>query len=148
MAQHEWDPLAELTKVQERMNRLFESALAKTEFDAQGGIDSWIPVADVYETRADLVLSLELPGIAQDAIELRVDGNDLVIEGERRMQRTPDRNEQFHRVERSYGRFIRRFPLPSDVDRSSVQARFRDGVLRVTLKRSDHGLDPIRVAIR
>jgi len=148
VTQHEWDPLAELTKVQERMNRLFESALAKTDFDAEGGIDSWVPVADVYEIPGSLVLSLELPGIPQSAIDLRVDGNDLVVEGERRMQRAAERGEQFHRVERSYGKFIRRFALPPDVDRASVQANLRDGVLRISLARHETGREPIHVAIR
>lgn len=149
MAQAEWDPLKELTKVQARMNRLFESALARTDFDAEGGIGAWAPTADVYETGSALVLELELPGLTLDDIELRMDGDELVVEGERRMDREGSGGEQYHRVERSYGKFARRFPIPSIIERGSVQARYRNGVLTVTLaKKADAPAGPIKVTIR
>jgi HSP20 family protein len=133
--------------VQKRMNQLFESALARTEFETQEGLDSWSPVCDAYQTRDALVLCLELPGLEQEQIELRLDGDELVVEGERQMSRH-EASEQFHRVERAYGRFARRFRLPSGVDRDAVQASYRDGVLRVTLPRHD-GEPPgsVRVSI-
>src|SRR6185436_2347480 len=112
MAKAEWDPLKELVGVQERMNKLFESALAKTNFDADGGVGAWAPVTDVYETPDQFVLCLELPGLDQKDIDLRMDGDELVVQGERRMEREQP-GEQFHRVERSYGKFVRRFPIPS-----------------------------------
>ena len=148
MAQTEWDPLKDLAAIQGRMNKLFESALARTHMDADGGPGAWTPVADVYETADRMVLSLELPGLVQNEIDLRVDGADLVVQGERRMERDQP-GEVFHRVERSYGKFVRRFPLASDVDRQSAEAVYRDGVLKITLlKRADGGKKPIRVAIR
>ena len=74
------------------------------------GIGSWLPEADVYETSSALVLNLELPGLRQEAIDVRVDRDELVVEGERHMERDQGA-EQFHRVERSYGKFSRRFRL-------------------------------------
>jgi HSP20 family protein len=149
MAQADWDPLKELTKVQARMNRLFESALARTDFDAEGGIGAWSPIADVYETGSSLVLELELPGLTLEDIDLRMDGDELVVEGERRMDREGSGGEQFHRVERSYGKFARRFPIPSTIERGSVEARYRNGVLTVTLaKKADAPEGPIKVTIR
>ena len=131
MAQGEWDPLKELASVQRHMNKLFETALGRTNFDTQEGVGSWSPAADVYETPETLVLHLELPGLKQEAIDLRVDGDELVVEGDRRMEHQPA--EQFHRVERSYGKFSRRFRLPSTVNREQVEARYRNGVLTVVL---------------
>ena len=141
------DPLKDLMNVQKRMNQLFESALARTEFETQEGVDSWTPISDAYQSTDALVLCLELPGLQQDQIDLRLDGDELVVEGERLMDR--DRSEHFHRVERSYGKFCRRFHLPSTVDREAVQATYRHGLLRITLPRKDNvGPKTVRVAIR
>jgi len=134
--------------VQKRMNQLFESALTRSEIEAQDGLGVWAPVCDVYETAAGaLVFSLELPGIAREAIDVRIDGDELVIEGRRNMDREHE-GEHFHRVERSYGRFLRRFPIPSNVDRAAVDATFREGVLSVMLPtREGADTGPIRVSV-
>lgn len=148
MARNEWDPLKELETVQRRMNQLFESALDRTNFDAEGGFGGWVPAADLYETPDEVVAHVELPGIASGDVSLRLDGDALVVEGERRMERaTP--GEQYHRVERSYGRFQRRLAIPTGVDRDSAQASFRDGVLVVTLRKAaDDRSRAIRLEIR
>jgi HSP20 family protein len=148
MAQTEWDPLKDLVGIQERMNKLFESALARTNFDTEGGIGAWTPVADVYEDTEKLVFCLELPGLAQSDIDVRLEDDELVVRGERQMDRGAP-GEQFHRVERSYGKFVRRFRLRSRIDPASVAASYHDGVLVVTLaKKDDGGKSPIRVVIR
>ena len=142
-----YDPMTELRSMQRRMNDLFESALARTNFDATEGLDAWTPVADVYETEGSLVVSLEIPGVVREGIDVRIDGDELVVGGERSMDR--DRGgEHFHRVERSFGSFERRFRLPSHVDRDSVSAVFRDGVLQVVLEvRADSAPAPRNIAI-
>jgi len=148
MAQTEWDPLKDLVGIQERMNKLFESALARTNFDAEGGVGAWTPVADVYEGDDSVVFCLELPGLAQADIDVRLEDDELVVRGERHMDRGAP-GEQFHRVERSYGKFVRRFRLRSHIDRASVTGVYQDGVLVITLaKKEDAGKKPIRVAIR
>ena len=147
-AQGNWDPLKELTSVQRRMNKLFETALGVSDFDAGDELDSWTPICDVYETSDALVVTLELPGLEQEQIDVRVDGDDLLVSGEREIEREQP-GEQFHRVERPYGKFLRRFHLPSTVDREAVEATFKDGALRITLpNRPDKQPRPIRVAIR
>jgi HSP20 family protein len=147
MPHAEWDPMKELAVVRERMNRMFEAALQRTNFDADGGVGGWAPLADVVETPDSLLLSLEIPGVEQDDIDLRIENDEILIQGERKVGRD-GAGEQFHRVERSYGRFARRFALPSYVDRGSVVASYRDGVLTITLrKREGEGDRPIRVAI-
>jgi len=143
----QWDPLTELLSVQKRMNELFESAMARTNFDTSEGFDAWTPVCDVYEAEGGLVLDLELPGMVQSEIDLRLDGDELVVEGERKMER--DQAGEHHRVECSYGRFSRRFRLPSTVDRDSVRATYNNGLLRVDLpQKGDGAVESIQLSIR
>ncbi len=132
----EWDPMTDLLSVQKQMNRLFESALGKVGFDADAGFGAWSPVADIYDEPGRRVFCLELPGLSLDDIGVRIDADELIVEGDRRMVRD-DPGEQFQRVERSYGKFMRKFRLPSNVDRGSVRARYRDGILTVSLQRND-----------
>ena len=125
----EWDPFQELLTVQKRMNQLFESALARTNFETAGGVDAWAPVVDVYELPRGLAVDVELPGLAPDDIEVVLDHGELVIRGQRQME--ADQGPRYHRVERSYGRFHRRIPLPVGVDSARVEASYRQGVLHV-----------------
>jgi len=143
----DWNPLKELLTVQRRMNDLFESALARTNFEAGDSIDAWTPVADVMELDDALVLDLELPGMTQEQIELKIEGDELIVSGERSMDRDQI-GEQYHRIERAYGNFSRRFRLPSTVERGGVNASYKDGLLRILLpnKREEQSL-PIHVDI-
>jgi HSP20 family protein len=145
--QGRWDPWKELLAVQKRMNQLFDGALVGTEFDTPDAPDTWTPTSDVYETPTALVICLELPGLAQSSFDVRLDGDELVVAGEREREKR-GRGEQFHRVERSYGKFARRFRLPSTAERSAVEASYRDGVLRVVVaKRESEKTGPVRVAV-
>ena len=142
------DPLQELAGVQHRMNRLFESALARTDFEAEGGFGAWSPVSDVVETGDALHFWLELPGLDQRDLDVRIEGDELLVAGALPPDRE-QRGEQYHRVERSSGRFARRFALPQDVDRGSIDAKYRGGVLRIAVaKRSQERAGPIRVPVR
>jgi len=142
-----WDPLKDLVQVQDRMNRMFESALARTDFDTVAGFDGWTPVADVSERDDRLLLCLELPGFDQAEIQLRVDGDALVVEGERKMDADGNRG-QFHRVERAYGKFSRRFPLPSRYDRERISANYRNGLLEIELPaKAGSGPESFRIDI-
>jgi HSP20 family protein len=140
--------MRELLAVQDRMNRLFETAMTRTNFSVDGGPGAWTPVADAWETREGFFFSLEIPGVAMDQIVVRVDGDSLLVEGERRMERERP-GEQFHRVEGSYGKFARRFELPSGADRSAAAATYADGVLTVRFPRSaDGSRGSIRLEVR
>jgi HSP20 family protein len=142
------DPLEELAGVQDRMNRLFESAMARTDFGAEGGFGAWSPISDLVETEGALLLWLEVPGLDQQDLDVRIEGDDLLVAGELKPDRVVS-GEQCHRIERSSGRFARRFPLPQDVDRGSIDAQYRGGVLRIRVaKRSHERAGPIRVPVR
>jgi HSP20 family protein len=123
------DPLQDLLSLQERMNRLFEESL-KGRLQPALGAESWVPLADVYETADAFVVLIELPGLSQDDIEIQVDGEELTIRGERQMGASA-RPESFHRMERSYGLFSRSFRLTEDADPSRLTAQFKDGLLRL-----------------
>ena len=122
------------------MNRLFEHSIVRGQLAHPAlASGSWTPLADVYETADTFVVQVEVPGIAEEDIEVHVDGDTVVVRGQRQpVSRT--RPDSFHRMERSYGSFSRSFQLTQDVDPDRVTARFKDGLLRVELpKLHAHG---------
>jgi HSP20 family protein len=128
-----WDPLRDILHLQERMNRLFEESLARGRVEGLAlGTAGWAPLADVLESGDGFVVVMELPGVAQDDVEVQVDGDELIVRGERRLPGTL-RPESFHRMERSYGPFARSVRLTAEVDPARVTAQFRDGLLRLDL---------------
>ena len=133
MTNRGWDPLRDLLSLQERMNRLFEDSLASVRHPATlSSSPGWTPLADVYETAEGFVVQLEVPGIAEDDIEVHVDGDTVVVRGQRQPA-SRSRPDSFHRMERTYGAFSRSFQFSEDVDPDRVTARFKDGLLRVDL---------------
>jgi HSP20 family protein len=131
-----WDPLRDILHLQERMNRLFEESVSRGLLEglAVGSAD-WTPLCDVLETPEAFVVVMELPGVEQDDVEVQVDGSELVIRGERRLP-GPARPESYQRMERSYGAFSRRVQLTDEVDPARVTAQFRDGLLRLELRKA------------
>ena len=133
MALLRWDPFREMASLQERMNRIFSdfrvrSPLGEEEIN-QG---AWAPPVDIYETAESIVLEAELPGITKDGIVVEVKDNTLTLKGDKKFEREV-KEENYHRVERSYGAFQRVFTLPSTVQQDRVKAKFKDGILEITL---------------
>src|SRR5436305_9380469 len=119
--------LEELTRIQDRINSLFEQALVTSEFE--GGLPgTWSPAVDVLETEGAYLLFAELPGVRRDDIQLQVRDRRLELSGRRQ---TLGENRNFLRMERSYGPFRRTFDLGSPVDVEAIVAAFDQGVLRV-----------------
>jgi HSP20 family protein len=137
MALIRWDPLREFPNLQNRMNRFYSDmrtrpAWAEEEM-TQG---SWIPPLDIYETGDAIVLKAELPGITKEDIQLEVKDNTLTLRGEKKFEKDV-KEESYYRVERSYGMFQRSFTLPSTVQQDKVKAKFRDGVLEISLPKAE-----------
>lgn len=150
MALVRWDPLKDLISLQERMNRLFDEALTRTtkgdEETLSRGI--WSPAVDIYETEDDIVLKAELPGISKDDVTVEVKDNILVLKGERKFEKDV-KEENYHRMERAYGAFQRSFTLPNIVEKDKVKARYKDGVLEITLpKASESKPKQIKVEVQ
>jgi HSP20 family protein len=118
-----WDPLRDLLTLQERIDRL-----------ADAGSPGWTPPVDLYETQDRFVLTAELPGLARDDIDIQVTDGTITIQGRR--QSGPVPCEQYHRVERGHGSFVRRFSLATPIDIDQVTADLRDGVLTVSVPKA------------
>ena len=127
-----WDPYRDLATLQNRVNRLFQEsppAAAKTSLDHSG---AFVPPVDVYEDEQGLRLKLEVPGIDEKDLDVRVENNVLSIRGERKFEKE-EKEENFHRIERRYGSFSRTFTLPTTVDTEKVSADYKNGVLTLQL---------------
>jgi len=126
-----WDSLRHLAAQQERMNRMLEGFNSGPQEDLARG--SWVPAVDIYSNgQHELVLKAELPDMKQEEIELTVEDNTLTLRGERKFD-VEVTQEQFHRIERSYGPFARTFALPPTVDPGKVSAEYKAGGLTVRL---------------
>jgi HSP20 family protein len=133
MAIVRFDPFRELTTMQDRINRIFGDVYHRNVDDDLMTRGDWMPPVDIYQNgNQELVIKAELPGLKKEDIDVRVENNTLTLRGERKREETV-KNEQFHRVERSYGAFSRSFSLPSTIDTEKVNADFKDGVLSITL---------------
>jgi HSP20 family protein len=93
-----------------------------------------VPAVDIYEDPEKLTLKLEIPGIQEKDIDVRVEGNTLTVRGERKFE-AEEKEENFHRIERSYGSFYRAFTLPATVETDKIQANYNAGVLKLELKK-------------
>jgi HSP20 family protein len=124
-----WEPLRELEAMQNEMRRVFGQITGLGTAGGEGEGGTWLPPLDVSETESDLTLSLDLPGVPRESIEIEVDEGTLTITGTR--ERRAREGERFYRVERRFGTFSRSVPLPPGIDDTQIRADFRDGVLDV-----------------
>ncbi|HYS26766.1 MAG TPA: Hsp20/alpha crystallin family protein [Vicinamibacterales bacterium] len=125
------DPFRELSAMQDRVARLFGDAYLRDEDTGFRG--SWAPAVDIFETEThDLVLKAELPGMTREDIEVIVENSTLVLKGNKTFDAAV-KEENYRRVERTYGTFHRSFTLPNTVDASKVTADYKNGVLTVKL---------------
>ena len=147
MALIRWDPFRDLLSLQDRMNRLFEESMTRNKvFEEALTTGVWSPVVDIYETDKSVILKAELPGMTKDDIVIEINENNLVLKGERKFQKDI-REENYHRIERSYGTFSRSFTLPDTVDRNKVSASFKDGILEITIPKIE-GAKPKQIEIQ
>ena len=137
MAIVRWDPLGELTQLQDRINRAFSDygrgpGPNRTD-ESLMTTGTWAPPVDIYQNaEQELVLKAELPDMSPDDIELSVNNDTLTIRGEKRFSNEV-KEDQFHRMERRYGTFSRSFSLPASVDATKISAEHKNGVLTVRL---------------
>jgi HSP20 family protein len=133
MAIARFDPFRDLSVLQDRMNRLFNDSVGgRHRDDDLMNRGTWTPAVDIYEEDGGLVLKAEVPDISRDDIDVSVENNTLTLRGERKLA-NEIKQENFHRIERAYGTFVRQFSLPPTVDTSKIAADYKDGVLTVKL---------------
>ena len=130
-----WNPFRELEDMQGRLNRLFgEPSFARTGENGMS-FSGWSPAVDVQETDKEYLIKADLPDVKKEDVKVELLDGTLTIEGERQQEKE-EKGKKFHKIEREYGKFLRRFAMPSEVDASKVQADFKNGVLNVHLPKS------------
>ena len=127
-----WEPFREFSPMQDRMNRI--NRLFRESYSPEDALTttSFAPPVDIYEDEHNITLKLEVPGIDEKDIDVRIDNNTLTVHGERKIEKE-EKEENFRRVERQYGSFTRSFTLPSTVDPQQVSADYNQGVLKIKL---------------
>jgi HSP20 family protein len=127
-----WQPYSDLVNMYDRWNRLFAEDFLD-ESSKNGLIPSaWRPMTDIYETKDSYVFKVELPGFKKEDIQVEFSGETLILRGERK-QEEETKNENCHRLERSYGLFERSFTIPKNIDAKKIDANLKDGVLMLTI---------------
>jgi HSP20 family protein len=127
-----WDPLRDMATLQNRINRFVRESYSPEGPEEALTTTTFAPPVDIYEDEHTITLQMEVPGIDEKDIDVRVEDNTLTVHGERKMEKE-QKEENFRRIERQYGSFIRSFTLPSSVDRGQVSADYEKGVLKIKL---------------
>jgi HSP20 family protein len=145
-----WESLREFSAMQERlnrMNRLFRESYSPEGPEEALTTTTLAPPVDIYEDEHNIVLKIEVPGIDEKDIDVRIQNNTLTVHGERKIEKE-EKEENFRRVERQYGSFTRSFTLPSSVDTGQVSANYDKGVLEITLaKKAEAKPKQIKVTV-
>ena len=131
MAISRWDPFREVQALQNRVNSLFRDF---NDGDGPMTTASFVPAVDIYEDDKKVVLKLEVPGIEEKDLDVRVENNTLTVKGERKFE-NEEKEENFHRIERRFGSFFRAFTLPPTVDTENIGAQYTAGILKLELKK-------------
>ena len=132
MAIIRFDPFRDMTTLRDKMNRLFEDTFAQRGEDKDMISSAWLPAVDIFESDQELVLTAEVPGIEEKDIEISLENNVLSVRGERKFEKET-KEENYHRIERSYGTFYRSFTLPNYVDPEKINAVHENGVLKIRM---------------
>jgi HSP20 family protein len=126
----------ELRNLQDEMNRLFSLSFPRFDNREEVMRGAWSPSVDIVEGKEELAIEAELPGMNIEDVDVSIENNILSISGERKFEKK-DENDNYHRVERSYGTFTRSFTLPRNVVSDEAQAEFKNGILRITLPKRE-----------
>ncbi len=146
MAITKWNPFGELSTMQDRINRLFDENIGRFRFpDMEMSTGAWNPAVDIYETKDSVVLKAELPGFEKKDFSIEVNASMLTLKGERKSEKET-KEHNYYIMERAYGSFVRTFALPAAVDKDKVKAKFKDGMLEVTIPKKE-GAKPKQVKV-
>jgi HSP20 family protein len=142
-----WETYRDVVALQNRMNSIFQDFSRSNGDNEQITAAGFVPPVDIYEDEHKLVLKLEIPGIRQEDLDVRMENNTLSVRGERSFE-SEGKEENFHRVERRYGSFYRGFTVPNTIDPESIQADYDAGILRIELqKRAETKPKQIKVSV-
>jgi len=132
-----WDPFGDFDRMDRSFDRMVRRAFSGWSRPAlEGEKAEWLPSADISETGKEYLIRAELPAVKKEDVKVTVDGGLITIAGERKQQ-TEEKGEKFHRIESTYGSFVRSFTLPEDVNADAIRCEDKDGVLTVHLPKSE-----------
>jgi HSP20 family protein len=130
-----WDPFAELEDVSKSLNRIFGRFPARPADREALAMADWAPTVDISETDSAYMIKGEIPGVNKEDVKVTIEDGMITMRGQRKLEKE-EKDKKFHRIERSYGSFMRSFRVPDDVDENAVKAEFKDGMINVTLPKS------------
>jgi HSP20 family protein len=133
-----WSPFKEIEEMEKRLSNLLGRSPATSSGDKKEAITvtEWSPLVDISEDEKEYLIKAEIPEMKKEDIKLNVHEDVLTITGERKYEKE-EKTKKYHRVERSYGSFMRSFTLPEDADGSKIAAEYKDGLLKVHLPKSE-----------
>jgi HSP20 family protein len=129
-----WEPFRGATTLHEQVNRLFNEALDRNR--EESSLTSWAPAVDIYETEHELVVKADLPDVDPKELDIRVENNVLTIRGERKFEKKVN-EDNYLRVERTYGSFSRSFSLANTVNSEAIKAEYQNGVLTLSIPKRE-----------
>jgi HSP20 family protein len=130
-----WDPFREIEDLSNRLNRMFGRSNLTASSGETLAFPDWAPSVDVAETAEEFQIKAELPGVKKEDLKVNIENGVLTLSGERRQEKE-EKGKKYHRVERSYGSFMRSFTLPDNVDAAKLHAEYKDGLLNVRLPKT------------
>ncbi|MFO0705490.1 MAG: Hsp20/alpha crystallin family protein [Nitrospira sp.] len=131
-----WDPFRELEDMSDRLNRMFARPAVRTNGKETLTVADWVPTVDISETDGEYLIKAELPEVKKEDVKVTLEDGVLTIQGQRRQEKE-EKTTKYHRIERSYGTFVRSFSLPDQVNESGVNAEFKDGMLNLHIPKSE-----------
>ena len=136
MALMEWKPMSDLLDVRHEMNRIFDDFFGRRPTPVIFRESAWSPNVDIAKTDGEIVVKAELPGMTKEDVHISITDNTLTLEGEKK-QENEIKEEKYHRVERSYGKFQRSFTLPKGIQAEKIKASFKNGILNINIPKAE-----------
>lgn len=136
MAITRWRPFRDLVRMQDEMDRIFDEFFGRPLVRTEWIEGVWSPSVDISETKDNLVIKADMPGMNREDVKISIHDNILTLRGEKKQEKE-EKEANYHRIERSYGSFCRSFTLPTSVKADKVKASFKDGVLNITLPKTE-----------
>ncbi len=135
-----WNPSRELMSIEKEFNKLFNTFSNKFGISHEGESEMenavWAPLTDISEDNDNYFLNLDIPGVEKNDVKISYSNGNLIIKGERKEEKETKKSE-FHRIERSFGKFYRSFSLPEKVKEDKIEAKFKDGSLSIVIPKAD-----------
>ncbi|MGB9629146.1 MAG: Hsp20/alpha crystallin family protein [Thermodesulfobacteriota bacterium] len=138
MVHVKWEPFRDLMAMQDRMTRLFDETLSRI-FKEEMPRRVWSPPVDIVDREKEVVIKMDLPEMDQNEIDIKVEENALIVQGERKFIKDTS-DENYIQIERPYGTFQRTFSIPRTIDQEKIKASYKEGVLRITLPKKEMSL--------